>query len=352
MLKVFLKKKMEGFDFSVQFETSENRVGILGASGEGKSMTLRMLAGIEEPDEGYIELDGKVLLDTKRKIKLPPQKRHVGYLFQNYALFPNMTVEKNIESGMEKSSLKKEKVKKLLETFSLDGLEKRYPRELSGGQQQRVALARILASNPAAILLDEPFSALDVSLKERLLQELLQYVKEYKGFVCMVSHNQDEIYSFSKELFILNGGHIVEQGETRQIFETPKRVETAGLVGVDNISRIKWIDNNTVYALDWGVNLKVNAQENQNANYVGIRGEDIEYAHEQAEIQVLDTILQGTMELPTRKHALMRSGKQGAEPIVVKRVKGTGNLSDSINEHVRIFFPQEKLLLLAGEITA
>ena len=158
-LYVDIRKKLGGFTLETQFEAADGVTGILGASGCGKSMTLRCIAGIVKPDEGYIELDGKVLFDSREKINLRPQERHVGLLFQNYALFPNMTVEKNILCGV-RSKDKREKAAALadaLRRFRLEGLEKRYPAQLSGGQQQRVALARILCSQPEAILLDEPF---------------------------------------------------------------------------------------------------------------------------------------------------------------------------------------------------
>ena len=166
-LKVHIHSKLKGFELKVDFETNGKPMGILGASGCGKSMTLKCIAGIMTPDEGYIELRGKVLFDSKNKINLKPQDRKVGYLFQNYALFPNMTVAQNIAVGIRGSkSEKTEVVTKMLHNFHLQGLEKRYPSQLSGGQQQRVALARILAYEPDALLLDEPFSALDAYLKE------------------------------------------------------------------------------------------------------------------------------------------------------------------------------------------
>ena len=143
------------------------RMALLGASGCGKSVTLKCIAGIMTPDRGHIILDGETLFDSEKHINLPPQKRRVGYLFQQYALFPNMTVLQNIRCGIRSGSRaeKRRRAEKKLRRFRLEGLEKKYPTQLSGGQQQRTALARILASEPRAILLDEPFSALDGFLK-------------------------------------------------------------------------------------------------------------------------------------------------------------------------------------------
>ena len=176
-LKVHIKKDYGSFKLNVDFETSHAPLAILGSSGSGKSLTLKCIAGIEKPDEGYIELNGRVLFDSEKKINLTPQQRKVGYLFQNYALFPNMNVVQNIMCGLTHYQCKKgstlkqkyeEKLRKVvefLEFFQLKGLEKHKPHQLSGGQQQRVALARILASQPEVLLLDEPFSALDEHLR-------------------------------------------------------------------------------------------------------------------------------------------------------------------------------------------
>ena len=148
-LSVDIHKDLGTFKLDVSFETDSGQItGLLGASGCGKSMTLRCIAGIEKPDRGRIVLDDRVLFDSEQHIDLPPQKRRVGYLFQNYALFPNMTVAQNIAVGVRDKKVRQETVERLVRTLYLDGQEKKYPRQLSGGQQQRVALARILASAP------------------------------------------------------------------------------------------------------------------------------------------------------------------------------------------------------------
>ena len=158
-LHLDIDKKLNDFRLQVSCEGNASRIGILGASGCGKSMTLKSIAGIEKPDKGRIVLGDRTLFDTSGKINLRPQARRVGYLFQNYALFPTMTVEQNIMAGLYGRGVDASKrVKEMITKFQLEGLEKRRPGELSGGQQQRVALARIMAYRPEAILLDEPFS--------------------------------------------------------------------------------------------------------------------------------------------------------------------------------------------------
>ena len=168
-LTVNVKKRFPAFQLDVRFKSSASRIGILGASGCGKSMTLKCIAGIEIPDEGEIVLNERVMYRSGEKICVKPQKRGIGYLFQNYALFPAMTVAENIGAGLKGSRQQnRERIRDMLHTFRLEGLEERLPGELSGGQQQRVALARIMAYEPDVILLDEPFSALDQFLKDRL----------------------------------------------------------------------------------------------------------------------------------------------------------------------------------------
>ena len=174
-LSVQIEKRLGSFCLSAAF-TAEPReiLALLGPSGCGKSMTLKCIAGIEKPDQGRIVLDGRVLFDKAARINLPPQERGIGYLFQQYALFPHMTVAQNIQAGArrQKKALRQPALQELLALLRLEGLENRRPAQLSGGQQQRVALARILASRPAAILLDEPFAALDSFLKWQLEQEI------------------------------------------------------------------------------------------------------------------------------------------------------------------------------------
>jgi molybdate transport system ATP-binding protein len=271
MLKVNIKKKLKEFDLDVDFSLENGCLGILGASGCGKSMTLKSIAGIVKPDEGYVYLNDKYLYNSKDKINLTPQKRNVGYLFQNYALFPNMTVEKNISVGAKKD---KQKVKEMIEKFNLSGLEKRYPRQLSGGQQQRVALARILAYQPDVILLDEPFSAMDSHLKEKLRLELARTLNEYNGLSILVTHDRDEAYSLCNKLLLLDQGHILAYGDTKEIFDHPKNVKAAKLTGCKNISRIEKIDSHHVKALDFNNIILETNELSDDIQYIGIRAHD------------------------------------------------------------------------------
>lgn len=197
-LYVDVKKDLGGFCLSINFEAEQEVMGILGASGCGKSMTLRCIAGVVKPDQGRIVLNGRTLFDWEKGINLPPQKRHVGLLFQNYALFPNMTVKKNLMMGLKAVEKDKKKaeaaVEEMIGRFYLTGLENHRPSQLSGGQQQRAALARILLTKPELLMLDEPFSALDGYLRWKLELELMDILKEFDGPTLFVSHSRDEIY--------------------------------------------------------------------------------------------------------------------------------------------------------------
>ena len=230
------EKKLEDFHLHVHHEGDASRIGILGASGCGKSMTLRSIAGIETPDRGLIRLGGRDLFDSSQKINLRPQERRVGYLFQNYALFPSMTVEQNIMAGVRGSKEERQKrAQEMVRAFQLEGLEKRRPAELSGGQQQRVALARIMAYHPEALLLDEPFSAMDYFLKEKLRLEMKQVLQEFEGLSILVTHDRDEAYQLCDHLLLMHEGSFIAGGPTKEIFDHPKTVEAARLTGWDNL---------------------------------------------------------------------------------------------------------------------
>ena len=268
-LKVNIKKRLGNFNLDVAFETERGVFAILGASGCGKSMTLKCIAGIETPDEGRIELNGRVLYDSVKKINLTPQKRRVGYMFQDYALFPNMTVEQNIKAGMGKHP-EEEKVRSYINRFRLEGMEKHYPAQLSGGQKQRVAMARMIASEPDILLLDEPFSALDSYLKWELEQEMRDMLAEVQKPVLFVSHNRDEVYRLCSMVSCIDHGKMEVIEKTKEFFHNPKTKTAAVLSGCKNISAAEIVDNNHIKALGWGITLCV-SEIPEETKAVGIR---------------------------------------------------------------------------------
>lgn len=269
---VDIHKNMGDFRLDVRIESNAKRIGILGASGSGKSLTLRSIAGIDKPGSGRIEIDGKVLYSSDERTDLKPQKRNVGYMFQNYALFPSMTVAQNIAAGVRGSKEEKaSRAEEMMIRFGLEGLGERLPEQLSGGQQQRVALARIMASRPDVILLDEPYSALDVYLKDRMQVEMMKMLEDFDGQVIMVSHSRDELYRFSDELFVISDGKVLRSGNTREVFKDPKRIEVARLTGCKNFSAVTKTDDHTLDASDWGITIHLQKVVPDNIKYIGYR---------------------------------------------------------------------------------
>ena len=274
-LYVDIRKKLGDFTLETKFEVQDGVTGILGASGCGKSMTLRCIAGIMKPDEGHIELNGKVLFDSSRKINVRPQDRHVGLLFQNYALFPNMTVQQNLMAGLmaceKNKNTASQKIREILEKFELNGLERHKPSELSGGQQQRVALARIFLSSPDILMLDEPFSALDAFLKEKLQLELLELLSGYDKDILMVTHSRDEIYRFCEHMLIVEDGRQAGFGVTKEIFKNPGTPAAAKLTGCKNIEKIERVDDHTMVLPNWNTTVCVKGMIPENTTHIGIR---------------------------------------------------------------------------------
>jgi molybdate transport system ATP-binding protein len=246
-------------------------------------MTLKCIAGIERPDEGHISVNGRVLFDSGRGINLKPQDRRVGYLFQNYALFPRMTALGNIVAclpGRRTENLAG--ARQWLDRFGLEGLENRFPSQLSGGQQQRVALARMLIRSPEAILLDEPFSALDSFLREQMQFQLLEMLGTNRDII-MVTHSRDEVYKIADELLVMDRGRIFGQGSVRDLFANPRTTLAARLTGCKNISPavpagIAPDGAQEVYAQDWGLTLKLplsaGGEGQGRITHVGIRAHD------------------------------------------------------------------------------
>ncbi|MBK0371061.1 ATP-binding cassette domain-containing protein [Flavobacterium agrisoli] len=194
-------------------------VALYGASGSGKTTTLQLLAGLTQPEKGYIKVNDKVWLDTESNVNLPPQQRKIGYVFQDYALFPNMSVRENLLFALEN---KKDQaiIAELLETMELKGLEHQKPHQLSGGQQQRVALARALVRRPELLLLDEPLSAIDTEMRLKLQDYLLLAHQKYQLTTLLVSHDIAEIYKLSNRVLVLEKGQITQDGCASAVFST------------------------------------------------------------------------------------------------------------------------------------
>ena len=239
MLKVDIKKELETITLDVDFETSDEILGLIGASGSGKSMTLKCIAGIEKPDEGLIVINDKVLFDSKNKVNLKPQDRGIGYLFQNFALFPQMKIKKNVLVSVNKKYSNDEKEKKVIEILdmlNIRDLQDLYPYELSGGQQQRVALARIIANEPEFLLLDEPFSSLDAFLRWNIAKELKEILRKLNKTAIFVTHNINEVYYLCKNAIVLSDGKIIERNDVKEIINNPANDLVSKMVRFSNFS--------------------------------------------------------------------------------------------------------------------
>lgn len=274
-LFVDVEKDLGGFHLKTRFEASEGVLGILGASGCGKSMTLRCIAGLVTPDRGRIVLDGDTLFDSQQGINLPPQKRRIGLLFQSYALFPNMTLWQNLMTGILPRERDKKQaageIRLMLKRFRLEGLERHRPAQLSGGQQQRAALARILLSRPRLLMLDEPFSALDGYLRWNVELELYQILEEFGGTTLFVSHSRDEIYRVCDQVCVMDNGCSGPVIPVKTLFEQPDTVSAALLSGCKNYSAARPAGDRRVYAEDWGVTLESERAVDGDISHVGIR---------------------------------------------------------------------------------
>lgn len=231
------KEREPSFTLDAKFEAGDELVVFLGHSGCGKTTTIRCIAGLEKPDGGEIVVNGKVYFDCHQMINLPVQQRSLGYVFQNYALFPHMNVKANITYGLRgwQEEDKKKRMKEMLRLLHIEGLEDRYPSQLSGGQKQRVALARALAPNPDIILLDEPFSALDMIVRMKLRERIKLIQKELKIPVLFITHNPVEAFTLADRIVVFHEGNIQQIGTQEDVFYRPGNRHVAELVGVSNI---------------------------------------------------------------------------------------------------------------------
>ena len=277
-----IKKNIGSFSLDVEFEAGNSALALLGSSGCGKSMTLKCIAGLEKPDEGRIVVDGTTVFDSEKRVNLPPQKRGTGLLFQNYALFANMTVAENILCVLKRKDKahSSEKLHSIMESFYINGLDEHYPSQLSGGQQQRVALARMLAADPSLIMLDEPLSALDSYLRWQIEGELAQLFKKFKGTILYVSHNRDEVFRLCPAICVIHRGRSAAPVSSSDFFKSPGTLASSRLSGCKNHSRALKTGGHTLRALDWNCELGSSADIPDNISCVGIRAHFIKPADE------------------------------------------------------------------------
>ena len=320
MLELNIKKKLNNFTLDIECKLDSNRIGILGGSGAGKSMILKMLAGIEKPDKGYIKLDDRLLFDSEKKTDIKPKDRHIGYCFQNYALFPNLTVYENIVIGLSKSE--RADADKFLEKFELTKIKDSKPNKISGGQAARVAMARILIRKPKVLLFDEAFSALDIYLRDHIQEEIAQILEDFEGSAIFVSHSRDEVYRLCDSMMVIDSGKISNLGNTKEIFKFPKTKTAAILTGCKNISDIRYISDNTIEAINWGINFEFSKELPRDINAIGIRAHEFVPVWEESGNNLIEFKLKSRAKLPFEdNYYLYTNGSSDITWLVQKDIK-------------------------------
>lgn len=346
-LKVDIEKTYGRFHLDVKFEAEDEMLAILGASGCGKSLTLKCIAGIEKPDRGRIELDGRVLFDSEKGIDIKPQERMVGYLFQQYALFPNMTAYQNIYHGVREKDrrIKKEKTEAMIERLHLTGCEDKKPAQLSGGQQQRCALARILVNEPGVLLLDEPFSALDAHLRFHTERQVDKIIREFAKTAILVSHDRDEVFRLSKRIAVMEDGRLMTIGDKHDVFDGPVTAGGAVLTGCKNISSAVRLSENRILAQEWGMELCCGPVDDDVA-FAGIRMHDVminEGGADDANAFVCDVT--GEIENPFSYSVMLRPEGVRSEKYILIDLKKS-RWEQLRAKKLNIILPADKILLL------
>lgn len=240
MLELVLDRRLPGFHLRTQLVIGDEIAALYGPSGSGKSLTLLAIAGLIRPTSGTIRINGRIVFDANAGIDLAPHLRRVGLVFQEYALFPHKTVSGNLSFGLPGGTPKDEatdRVNEMLHLLRLESFAQHYPDQLSGGQRQRVALGRALIGRPEILLLDEPFSALDLAVRETLRQELLQMLVDYKGTILLVTHNLQEAYLMASTIAIIDGGKVLQTGTREEVLHRPRTRRVAEHTGAKNILR-------------------------------------------------------------------------------------------------------------------
>jgi molybdate transport system permease protein len=317
-LEIDLEKRLERFTLRVRLGAGRGAVGILGASGAGKSMTLRLIAGVAEPDGGRVVLNGRVLYDSATGENVSCARRGIGIVFQDYALFPHMTVEENVGFGLSglTSTERQRVVARHLERMHIAELTERMPGEISGGQRQRVAIARCMAIEPDALLLDEPFAALDPHLRRQTEEQLRETLAAYSGAVLFVTHDMEEAFRFCSELVVLDGGRVIANGPKQELFERPRTVVAARLTGCKNIVAARRVGVDRIAVDAWGCELRTGCAVPDGLTHVGVRSHQIGLETDTAGENTFPCWLMGTSEAPHEMTLYLRlhAPAQGKEP--------------------------------------
>ena len=276
-LEIAVERDLENFTLSIAFDCAKGAVGLLGPSGSGKSMTLRMIAGVSTPDRGRITLNGRVLFDRSTGHNVPAAQRRIGVVFQDYALFPHLTVAENVAFGLHAVPNEERRlhVEQQLSSLGISELANRFPREISGGERQRVAIARSMVMRPDALLLDEPFAALDPHLRRQTEEQLRETLAHFNGVVVFVTHDMEEAFRFCTDLLVLDRGTVIARGPKHELFERPRTVAAARLTGCKNIAAARPVAVDRVSVAAWECELRTSATLSNALTHVGYRSHQI-----------------------------------------------------------------------------
>jgi molybdate transport system permease protein len=313
-LDVDLERRLENFTLRIALGARNESVGLLGPSGSGKSMTLRMIAGVSTPDRGRIVLNGRILFDKAAGFNLPAASRRIGVVFQDYALFPHLTVAENVGFSLARmpKDERRARIWKQLESMGIAELANRYPRQISGGQRQRVAIARCMAMEPDALLLDEPFAALDPHLRRRTEEQLRATLAGFSGPVVFVTHDMEEAFRFCSELQVLDSGCVIASGPKHELFERPRTVAAARLTGCKNIVTARRAENHCVEVGAWECRLKTLAEVPRVLTHIGFRSHQMVFQNPAATENTFPCWLLTTSEAP---HEMTLYLRLHAEPL-------------------------------------
>lgn len=315
-LQVDAERRLENFALKIAFRAGKGAVGLLGASGAGKSMTLRMIAGVTTPDRGRIVLNDRVLYDSATEQDVPAAQRRIGVVFQDYALFPHLSVAENVGFGLR--ALPREdrtaRVERQLATMQIAELANRFPKEISGGQRQRVAIARCMAINPDALLFDEPFAALDPHLRRQTEEQLRRTLADFGGPVVFVTHDMEEAFRFCTDLLVLDRGNVIASGPKHQLFEDPRTVAAARLTGCKNIVPAVAAGGNRIRVPAWNCELVTSKAIGTKLTHIGYRSHQVRFVTEKSDENVFLCWLVSANEAPhemtlyLRLHACPKPG--------------------------------------------
>jgi molybdate transport system ATP-binding protein len=363
MLEVKIRKKLPGFTLDVGFSVDNGILSIMGPSGSGKTMTLQCIAGLVRPHEGYIRLNDRVLFDSSDGINLPARARKVGFVFQNYALYPHLTVQENVAYGIQGllRLQRDQKVSDLLVSMGIRELGNRYPRQLSSGEQQRVALARALVTHPDVLLLDEPFSALDIINKEGLELALLDVERSFGGNILFVTHDFSQGYSLGSRIAIYEFGHIIQCDSRNKVISSPANLTVARLMGLRNLitGYISRMTDGSVYVMisELGCDIRVTTNGNTALKkgqlvMVGILPEKVRIvtlAEENAFTGCIDHIVEGMGTV----NLFFRLAAQGANGHYMMATSSR-SVAPPVREGERcyLYFPPENLVIVADPGTS